>query len=208
MPGAPGVPSGVMCRGCMCARMDALQVSGDVERAGALAEEAYRRFADHPDPATAAVICQRAAYLRRIDAPAAGLPLIKEALRLFEQAPPSADHAEAWLVYGRAFLIGEGRLAASLRALNRALQIAEAAGATAVIPRCLAMLADLAFMRGQVQEGFALLDRGRALAHASEEDAALLGLAVNESDALLKLGNSRTLPGWHCAAFRPLARPA
>ena len=50
------------------------------------------------------------------------------------------------------------------------------------------MLADLAFMRGQVQEGFALLDRGRALAHASGEDATLLGLAAIESDALLKLG--------------------
>jgi DNA-binding CsgD family transcriptional regulator/tetratricopeptide (TPR) repeat protein len=185
---APDVPFGADVPRLYVRALDALRVSGDVERAGALAEEAYRRFAGHPDPATAAVICQRAAYLRRIDTPGAGLPLIEEALRLFEQAPPSADHAEAWCVYGSAFLIGEGRLAASLRALNHALQIAEAAGATAVIPRCLANLADLAFMRGQVQEGFALLDRGRALAHASQEDAALLGLAVNESDALLKLG--------------------
>ena len=46
--------------------IDALEVSGDSERAGALAEEAYRRFADHPDHATAAVICQRAAALRGI----------------------------------------------------------------------------------------------------------------------------------------------
>jgi hypothetical protein len=50
------------------------------------------------------------------------------------------------------------------------------------------VLADLAFMRGQVQEGFVLLDRRRALAHTSGEDATLLLLAAIESDALLKLG--------------------
>jgi tetratricopeptide (TPR) repeat protein len=124
---APAVTAGVDVPRLYVRTIDALEVSGDVERAGALAEEAYRRFADHPDPATAAIICQRAACLRRSGAPAAGLPLIKEALRLFEQAPPSADHAEAWFVYGLIFLIGEGRLAASAAAVNRALQIAEAA---------------------------------------------------------------------------------
>ena len=30
--------------------IDALELSGDGERAGELAQEAYRRFADHPDP--------------------------------------------------------------------------------------------------------------------------------------------------------------
>ena len=54
--------------------IDALVLSGDSRHAGVLAEEAYRRFASHPDPATAAVICQRAGYLRGLHAPAAGLP--------------------------------------------------------------------------------------------------------------------------------------
>ena len=108
--GQPAQARASTCRGCMCGLSDALELSGDGERAGELAEEAYRRFADHPDPATAAVIHHRAAYFRAIEAPAAGLPLIKEALRLFEQAPPSADHAEAWLDYGSVFMFhAEGR---------------------------------------------------------------------------------------------------
>jgi DNA-binding CsgD family transcriptional regulator/tetratricopeptide (TPR) repeat protein len=169
--------------------VDALELSGDRERAGAVAEEAYRRFANYSDHGTAAVIHQRAAYFRGVETPSAGLPLIKEALRLFEGAPPSADYAEAWLQYGNIFLmLGEGRLAASLAALNRALEIAEAAGAMAMIPRCLNHLADNAFLRGQVEEGFANLRRGRALAQVSGESFALVGLAANESDALLKLG--------------------
>ena len=69
------------------------------------------------------------------DAPAAGLPLMEEALRLFEQAPPSFDHADALLDYANAFLLYlEERPEASHAALNRALEIAEAAGATAADP--------------------------------------------------------------------------
>ena len=41
--------------------IDALDWSGAGGRASALAEEAYRRFAGHPDPAIDAVIRQRAA---------------------------------------------------------------------------------------------------------------------------------------------------
>ena len=91
--------------------IDALGRCGDAIRAGVVAEEAYRRFAAHPDPAIAAVVCHRAAYFRAIDDPAAGLPLIEEALRLFEQAGPSAEHAQAWHDYSVMFLFhAEGRL--------------------------------------------------------------------------------------------------
>jgi DNA-binding CsgD family transcriptional regulator/tetratricopeptide (TPR) repeat protein len=170
--------------------IDALETAGDGVRAGTVAEAAYHRFADHPDPATAAVIRQRTAHFRAIDSPTAALPLIKEALRLFEQAPPSADHAEAWLHYAMTFsLHAEGRQQASHTALNRALEIAQAAGATAVFPRILSALAYNAFLRGQVEEGFALLRRGRALAETSGDGESLLWLDVNESDVLLKTGN-------------------
>ena len=105
-----------------------------------------------------------------------------------EQAPPSADQAEAWFDYALVFLFhGEGRLQASLPALNRALEIAEAAGATALIPRILSELAGHALLRGQVEEGFAVLDRGKALARAAGDGEAILWLAAAESNALLNL---------------------
>src|SRR5215472_6059180 len=75
--------------------IDALVLAGDGVRAGVVAEQAYRRFADYPDPVAAAVVCHRAAFCWWFDVPARGLPLIEEALRLFGQAPPSAGHAEA-----------------------------------------------------------------------------------------------------------------
>ena len=44
--------------------IDAFYHAGDSVRAGLVAQEAYRRFSAHPDPATAAVICHRAAVFR------------------------------------------------------------------------------------------------------------------------------------------------
>jgi hypothetical protein len=56
-----------------------------------------------------------------------------------------------------------------------------------MIPRILASLAADAFVRGQVEEGFAFLERGWALARAADNLTALVRLAAKESDALLKL---------------------
>jgi DNA-binding CsgD family transcriptional regulator/tetratricopeptide (TPR) repeat protein len=173
--------------------IDALHLSGDRGRAGLLAEEAYRRFAAHPDPAIAGVVCHRAASFRAVDRPAAGLPLIEEALRLLEQAGPSADQAEAWLDYGRDFLFrAQGRPGDSVTALNRALEIAEAAGATTLIPHVLSCLACIALLRGEVENALAFLQRGWALARAlgdgpASVSLAVMELAVMESDALIKL---------------------
>jgi DNA-binding CsgD family transcriptional regulator len=188
VPGAAGTSAAGLPRLYVRA-IDALEISGDGERASVLAEDAYRRFADHPDPAIAAMIHLRAAVFRGIEAPAAGLPLIREALRLFELAGPSAEHAEAWLRYADMFVFhAEGRLEPTRAALDRALEIAEAAGATALISRILSLLTADAFFSGQTGEGLAILDRGRALAEATGDGQALLRLAVTESDALLRMG--------------------
>jgi DNA-binding CsgD family transcriptional regulator len=176
--------------------IDTLDWSGAGERAGAVAEQAFRRFAGHPDPAIGAAVCHRAGRWRATGAPDAGIALIKEALRLFEQAPPSADQAEAWLDFADVFLWSAGGWPeGTIPALDRALTIAEAAGATALIPRVLARIASNAFRRGQVDEGFAVLERGWALAHATDDPSALVWLAANESDALLKLARFASAAG-------------
>jgi ATP/maltotriose-dependent transcriptional regulator MalT len=187
----PADTVGIDVPGLYVRAIDALEVSGAGERAAMLAEDAYRRFAGHPDPATAAVIHERAAYYRWFDAPAAAIRLREEALRLFGQAGPSAEHAEAWLYRARTSMFhGEGQRDESLAAFNGALEVAEAAGAKAVVPRILSLLAVHTFLRGQMEEGFALLHRGRALAEALGAGEASIAPAVNESDALLRAGKS------------------
>jgi DNA-binding CsgD family transcriptional regulator/tetratricopeptide (TPR) repeat protein len=174
--------------------IDARHLAGDAEGAGRLAEEACRRFAGHPDPAVAAVVRERAARFRGIGdvflggrpEAGSGLPLITEALALFDQAPPSADHAEALFYYGHYLFTGQGRREEAVTAVRRGLTIAEAAGATALIPRMQPLLAYHHFLAGQMDEGFALLRHGRALAESGGDGEACVLIDVYESDALLK----------------------
>ena len=174
--------------------MDARHLAGDAEGAGVLAEEAYRRFAGHPDLAIAAVVRERAARFRGIgdvflggpSAIGSGIPLITEALALFDQTPPSAEHAEALFYYGHYLFSGEGQHEEGIRAARRGLAIAEAAGATTLIPRMQPLLAYHLFLGGQVDEGFAVLRRARVLAESDGDGEACVLIDVYESEALLK----------------------
>jgi tetratricopeptide (TPR) repeat protein len=170
--------------------VDALDASGEGVRAGVVAGEAYRRFADHPDPTTAALVHLRAAYLRGLDSPAAGRPLMNEALRLFEGTAPSAEHATAWFWYAQYFLsfYDGARPEEIIAALNRALEVAEAAGAATLLPQILGLIADQSFARGEVEEGFRLLARARNMPEASRDPWAVLTLAIVETVALFDLG--------------------
>ena len=115
-----------------------------------------------------------------------GLPLITEALALFDQAPPSAEHAEALFYYGHYLFTGQGRREEAVTAIRRGLAIAEAAGATALIPRMQPLLAYHHFLAGEMDEGFARLRHGRALAESGGDGEACVLIDVYESDALLK----------------------
>lgn len=86
----------------------------------------------------------------------------------------------------------QGRHGDSITALNRALEITEAADATMQIPPVLACLASIAFLRGEVEDGLAFLRRGWEIARAPGDGPALVSLAVvelavMEGDALIKL---------------------
>jgi len=166
--------------------IDALDASGDGVRAGEVAEEAYRLFADHPDRAVAAVIQHRAGTFRSIDSAEAGLELVEEALRLFEGTPPSTEHAEGLLLHSALVRSAGDKARGRSSNLRRALEIAEAAGASELVPRLLGMLAHDHFVHAEIEQGFALLERAWRLVEADSDPESVVSLAVNESDVLLK----------------------
>jgi predicted ATPase len=170
--------------------VDALEAAGNSARAGAVAEEAYRRFADHHDRPTAGAIHLRAALYRGIDSSAERFPLMNEALRLFDGTAPSAEHAKAWLRRAIDLLVHSERRhpEQAAAALRRALEVAEAAGATTLRPRILCMLAYQSFDHGDVEDGFRLIAQARSEPEASRDAWAELSAAGTESDALLKVG--------------------
>ena len=171
--------------------IDALQISGDSAHAAALAEEAYRRYADHPDHDAAAAICLRLSEFRMIEQPAAAFPLIDEAIRLAEQGGPPVRLAEAWCQYGSVFIkTGTGDKEASQKAYQRAADIAEQAAASALIPECLIPLGLHAITRGDIDRGLGLLRRARALAEASRDGGVIVWAAVEESFTLGNLAKT------------------
>ena len=135
--------------------------------------------------------------------PADARPLLEQALRLFEQAAPSADHAETWLAYGEALFLAEGQGDARRAALARALDVAEAAGATGVAARIQRACARRV-LRGEVAEGLAILKRARVQAEASGDGEALWRSRLDESDILLR---PAVRPGRRGGAARPAGRP-
>ncbi|MGH4025500.1 MAG: helix-turn-helix transcriptional regulator [Pseudonocardiaceae bacterium] len=168
--------------------VDALEAAGQRIEAGKLAEAAYARFADGPDSHTVALIHLRVARFRQIaDGPGAARPLFEKALRLFEEAPPSADHVEAlWFYAG--MLRFQGRAEAALPAVQQGLRVAQAARAVAPQARILSTLGYVNFLRGEVEEGFAALQHARVLADALDDAEPAMWIAMAESDALLRVG--------------------
>jgi hypothetical protein len=73
------------------------------------------------------VVRERAARFRGIgdvflggpSAAGSGIPLITEALALFDKTPPSAEHAEALFYYGRYLFSGEGQHEEGIRDARR-----------------------------------------------------------------------------------------
>jgi DNA-binding CsgD family transcriptional regulator len=115
------------------------------------------------------------------------LPLLEKALELFALGPPSAEHAEALFQYARVLLLNNGRWEDIQAARTRALEIAEAAGATGLILLILARIPPSPHGHSSVREVFAGFHRAWAAAEVAGDDAALVEVGVFESDTLLKL---------------------
>jgi DNA-binding CsgD family transcriptional regulator len=185
--GAAQIPDAEVARLYLRA-IHAADRSGDIQQAGLLAEEAYQRFAGHPDPATAAAIHYRAGIYRSSRAPEAARPLFEESLRLFELAPPSAEHAEALSRYGYFLLMSYERWQDNHTLQLQAAEVAQAAGATAPLGGILAALAAYELMAND-GEGFATLQRARRAAEASGDSMAVLTVDGFESALMLVSGD-------------------
>jgi hypothetical protein len=148
-----------------------------------------------------------AGWFREVfDSAAAGLPLMREALRLFE-GTATAEHAQAWYGYAYSFLFhGGGYRGEILAALERALDVAEAAGAATLIPRILCGRAMQSFLHGEVEEGFRLLARARQRRARRRPRAAFPATALADPPGRAA-ARSRHVPTSGPGSLRPLDHP-
>jgi hypothetical protein len=105
------------------------------------------------------------------------------------------------LIYANISLLYAGGLQASVPVLNGALEIAEAAGATAMVPRILAGVAFAAFVTGRAAEVASRgLDVARQAGLQSWDVATIL--AANAAEALLALRRTEQAAALSRGAFR------
>lgn len=166
---------------------DALVASGAGADAARVADEAVRRYAEHPDRVVAAVVHHRAGDLRSMYSQESGLPLLARALELFEGTPPTAHHAEALYRYARQCW-AEGRASGGLEALHRALEVATVAGAHNVAPRILSSLAQHWLLQGDISKGMGYIEEGWRSIDPASGVYPVIWLATRESNTHLKLG--------------------
>jgi DNA-binding CsgD family transcriptional regulator/tetratricopeptide (TPR) repeat protein len=171
--------------------VDALVACGRFVEAEAIAEETYRLYAHHNDSKIQARVHARTAYFRAMEDPGAAKPIYEHAVRLFEDTAPSAEYANLLQRYA-SVMQRKGSSEQSGHILEKALTIAETAGATASQVRILSCLSTSRLVRGEVDEGFALLRRARHLAdflrNTSCDVDPSTWVAVFESDALCEIG--------------------
>jgi tetratricopeptide (TPR) repeat protein len=105
---------------------DALTLAGEDEAAVRLADEALDRFSD-ADLASRADVLRRAGNARGIAAPERGLELLRQALALYEQLPPSVGQVRTMKEIA-GILHNDGRPAEGREYIDRGAELAERAG--------------------------------------------------------------------------------
>jgi DNA-binding CsgD family transcriptional regulator len=204
--------------------VNALDAAGQVRDAALLAEHAYDRFGASPDRDTAAAVHLLVARYRLMTRPGPLPEVLERAVRLVADGPPTADQAEALLMYANALCFG-GHSQSTRPLIAKAIRVAEAAEAPAPLVHALALAAVMDLSGGELQAGFAALRRARVLADALDdvdpslwvdlyEAMAWFGLArldevervaVAGAERARRGGRGETLFGRHLLAFAAMA---
>lgn len=158
---------------------------GDGPATAALAEAAYARYGADADPLVAARANQYVSRTRRTHPETARGPA-ERALELYAGLPPSAEYADAMRQY---YIIlrrdDPEQVGAGLR---RALEIAEAAGSSAMAGMILGALSSHYLRMGDVERGLEALRRGDDLADRAGDLATRIWLASYRCGTLLETG--------------------
>jgi DNA-binding CsgD family transcriptional regulator/tetratricopeptide (TPR) repeat protein len=154
--------------------------------ARATADRALAEMPDDVDPRVAGRLLTLLGDLTGVTDPDRALALIKDAVRRLEQVPPSAELGNA---LRKLFTLHDAQGMASVGwpLLDRALAVAEQAGARGVIAQVLRTVAHVQLLEGHVEQGLAANAEARRLATDLKHREILSAVSVGETDAFLKL---------------------
>jgi tetratricopeptide (TPR) repeat protein len=134
---APEVAAGMDLVEVYAAAEDALEYSGDSERAYELAKTALNRLAETASPAGKGDLYFRAGAYAGTTSPQQGLDLLDQAIELFDQLPPSVGLLRV-LNMRASLLRGQGRHDEATQLIDQALRVSEELDVPAMRRRLLA----------------------------------------------------------------------
>jgi DNA-binding CsgD family transcriptional regulator len=163
-------------------------LSGDAERALALARDALREVDPESDPVTAGLIHERVArYLWQIGSGPEGLIENEMPVALVPSEPVSEARAVVVAALGQQLMVA-GRNDDAIRWCQQAIELAGDVGARAVEGHARNSLGTALGNSGRVSEGLGQLHLAAALARETQSWTELARAAVNESGILESIG--------------------
>jgi DNA-binding CsgD family transcriptional regulator len=165
------------------AGIEALNHSGEGERAGALAEAALVALAS-ADPAVTAEVHRQLGKWRGVESPELGLENLRRAIELYERWPPSTGLLKAY-DNSAALWRSQGNFAASAALLHRALDVCTQVHDPAMHMRFLALLAWHDMLTANHESSHRRMDEAWAIAASRTDPRGDVFLSLVHTNILL-----------------------
>jgi DNA-binding CsgD family transcriptional regulator len=182
---APEAATGMDLVEVYAAAEDALEYSGDSDRAYDLAKTALNRLAETASPAGKADLYFRAGAYAGATSPEQGLDLLETALKLYDQLPPSRGLLQV-LNMRASLLRGQGRHDQATQLIDRALDVSEGLDVPAMRRRLLASRAWGDMQAGDPDAATGRMRDAYRTPGGRSDPITELTLAIMHTDILLK----------------------
>jgi DNA-binding CsgD family transcriptional regulator len=182
----PRAVAGVDVFDLYAAAEHALEHAGHSDRAGALAEAAFARFAAQASGAEKADLYRRLGYYRGVTSAQQGLDALEQAIKLYEQLPPSPGLLWAYDAV-RELLDTLGRHDEAARVTDQALAASEVLNDPGIRGHLLGARAMYDIAEGDPEAGARRIQDAWQIVAAQPDPHGRVYLAVFHTDILLKI---------------------
>ncbi len=170
-----------------CRAVRTVDFAGDRRRSDQMAEEAFDRFQDWPDPVELARLQHIRAHQRILNDVPGGVELLQQVVSELERLPVTTEYVEALLLLAST-LVWHGDSEGALPLLERAVSLTDDSSPAFLRTRALCRLAQALDALGETARGAQALEEAAAVAQATGDPMAVVSVAVDRSDRLLTAG--------------------
>jgi ATP/maltotriose-dependent transcriptional regulator MalT len=184
-------PQGVTLADVLRSAVEAAHLTGDYDRAAALARRALAEIDADAEPGAAALLEERIGLFRlRAGRAEEALASYRSGAARLPVDVPTPERATLLVSEGHALML-TGRMDEAIARGEEALEIVRAVGPPALEASILVNVAPAMIVTGRGEEGLAAFERATELAREAGDDELLVRCSINHSEMLDQLGRTR-----------------